>query len=206
MTQHRVQAIYDRRAPTYDRSVGRGERIAVGTFRQTFGEALEGHVLEIAIGSGLNLPYYSEAVTSAVGVDFSRGMLQQATRRATDLGREIDLLQMDAHQLAFADATFDTVAISLALCTVADPATVLREMARVCRPAGRVVLLEHVLSPSRPVAMIERLASPLQNRMLGCHLDRRTIDLARELGFTFEAEHHRLAGIFRLAVGRPPAL
>jgi ubiquinone/menaquinone biosynthesis C-methylase UbiE len=178
----------------------------LGDLRARFWAALTGRVLEIAIGSGLNLPYYTDAVTAAVGVDFSAGMLREAQARAAELGRAIELRQMDAHALAFADASFDTVAISLALCTVADPAAVLREMARVCRPEGRIVLLEHVLSPIPPVAWLERLASPLQTRAMGCHLDRRSIDLARELGFRIEIEHRRLAGIVRLAIGRPPAL
>lgn len=206
MERTRVQQIYDRRAPMYDRSVGRGERLLVGDLRQAFGAALAGRTLEIAVGSGLNLPYYTDAVATAVGVDFSSGMLQEARNRAERLGRSIDLLQMDAHQLAFPDNSFDTVAISLALCTVSAPEQVLREMARVCRPDGAIVLLEHVLSPVWPVALLERIASPLQERMLGCHLDRRTLDLARDLGFSFASERRRFAGVFRLAVGRPPAL
>jgi ubiquinone/menaquinone biosynthesis C-methylase UbiE len=206
MKRHQIQQTYDRRAESYDRSVGRGERLATGDFRQRFGAELRGRTLEVAIGSGLNLPYYTAAVTRAVGVDLSRGMLAQAAARAAAIGREIALLQMDAQHLGFADGSFDTVAISLALCTVPDPAAALGELARVCRPEGRIVLLEHVLSPVWPVAMLERLLSPLQERIIGCHLDRETLDLVRARGFRIESEQQRLAGIFRLAVARPPAL
>ena len=206
MHRDRIRAVYDELAATYDRSVGLGDKLMLGDLRRRFGEQLRGRTLEIAIGSGLNLPFYTDAVTHAVGVDLSAGMLAQARSRAAALGMTIDLLQMDAQRLAFADGSFDTVAVSLALCTVPDPAAALWEMARICRPDGRIVLLEHVLSPVRPVAALERLLSPRQVRTIGCHFDRRTIDLARELGFRIEAEQQRLAGVFRLAVGRPPAL
>lgn len=204
--RNRIRAIYDQKAPTYDRTVGRGEKLMLGDFRERYGAELRGRTLEIAIGSGLNLPYYSAAVTRAVGIDLSAGMLAQARRRAAELGRAVDLAQMDAQRLAFPDDTFDTVAVSLALCTIPDPAAALREMARVCRPEGRIVLLEHVLSPVWPVAALERLLSPLQEHAIACHLDRSTIALAEELGFRIESERRRLAGVFRLAVARPPAL
>ena len=203
-TLDRIRAVYDRRAGTYDRSVGRAERLMLGDLRSAFGAELRGETLEVAVGSGLNLPYYSAGVTRAVGVDLSRGMLAEAARRAAALKRPIALVQADAECLPFADASFDTVAISLALCTVPDPVAAMRELARVCRPDGRVVLLEHVRSPVGPVYAVERLLSPLQERFIGCHLTRKTIDVARRLGFTIESERQRLFGVFRLVVARPP--
>ena len=198
-----IRATYDRRAAGYDRSVGCGERLLLGDFRRGFGAVLRGETLEVAIGSGLNLPHYPDAVTRAVGVDLSSGMLGQARRRARDLGRAIALVEGDAQRLPFADASFDTVAISLALCTVPEPEVALRELARVCRPEGRVVLLEHVRSPAPPIFAMERLLSPLQERFIGCHLTRETIDAARRLGFTVISEQRRVFGIFRLVVTRP---
>ncbi|GIW05045.1 MAG: SAM-dependent methyltransferase [Thermomicrobiales bacterium] len=202
----RIQRIYDRLAPEYDRVVGRGERFLVGDFRQKFGAALRGDTLEIAIGSGLNLPYYTPAVRRAVGIDLSLGMLRQARVRAAELGLPIALIQMDAEHLGFRDHSFDTVAISLALCTIPDPEAALREAIRVCRPDGQIVLLEHVRSPVWPVALLQRLWTPIQERTLGCHLMRTTIDTARNLGLTIESEHERFFGIFRLAIARPPDL
>jgi ubiquinone/menaquinone biosynthesis C-methylase UbiE len=203
MEQQRVRNIYDQRAPAYDRTVGLGERLLLGDFRKRFGAELAGETLEVAVGSGLNLPYYSAAVTRAVGVDFSRGMLEQAARRAREIGRSIDLIQMDAERLAFRDASFDTVAISLALCTVPDPERAIQELARVCRPDGKIVLLEHVLSPTRPIAWLERRFSPVQERALGCHLTRETIETVRRSGLVIESERSRLWQIFRLVVARP---
>lgn len=201
----RIRAVYDRRAAGYDRTVGRGERVLVGGLRRAFGAELRGEVLEVAVGSGLNLPHYPEAVTRAVGVDLSRGMLVEARAAGRDrVAGGVALAQMDAQRLAFRDGSFDTVAVSLALCTVPDPAAALRELARVCRPGGRVVLLEHVRSPVAPVAWLQRALSPLQERFIGCHLARETVATLRASGFTVESERRRLFGVFRLVVARPP--
>ena len=202
----RIRHIYDRRAATYDRSIGLTERYLLGSFRQQFGALLRGDTLEAGIGSGLNLPFYSSAVARAVGVDLSAEMLASARQRADHLGLAIELMQADVEALPFADATFDTVAISLTLCTTPQPKAALRELARVCRPGGQIVFLEHVLSPIWPLAAAERLLSPLQERALGCHLDRATIDVAREMGFEMAAEQQRLFGVFRLAVAKPPRM
>jgi ubiquinone/menaquinone biosynthesis C-methylase UbiE len=131
-------------------------------------------------------------------------MLRRAAERAAHLPIPIAFVQADAEALPFADASFDTVAISLALCTIPDPVAALRELARVCRPHGRVVMLEHVLSPVGPVALAERLLSPLQERAMGCHLDRDTVATVRGLGFRVEEERRRVFGVFRLLVARPP--
>jgi ubiquinone/menaquinone biosynthesis C-methylase UbiE len=203
--RRRVAAIYDRLAPDYDRMEGAGERTLMGrSMRAALGAELRGNVLEVAIGNGRNLPYYDDAVTSVVGVDLSAGMLAEARRAAIKAGRPIVLARMDAEHLAFADATFDSVVSSLSLCTVGDPARALREMARVCKPAGRVVLLEHVRSPVLPLAWLQWLLTPLQERAMGCHLDRTTIDLVRTLGFEILSERRRFFGVFRLVVARPP--
>jgi ubiquinone/menaquinone biosynthesis C-methylase UbiE len=203
MNLRQLRTTYDQRAPTYDKSATFGERLFLGDFRHAFGAELRGKMLEVAVGSGLNLPHYTGAVTEAVGVDLSARMLAEAGTKARRLGLPMSFAQMDAQRLAFADAYFDTVGISLALCTVPDPVAALRELARVCRPGGNVVLLEHVLSPVWPVAMLERLLSPHQERSIGCHLTRRTIETARGLGFAVESERARFFGMFRLVVARP---
>jgi ubiquinone/menaquinone biosynthesis C-methylase UbiE len=144
-------------------------------------------------------------VTKATGVDLSGQMLAVAEERATALGRPITLQQADAEALPFADGSFDTVAISLALCTIPDAERGLRELGRVCRAAGRVVLLEHVRSTAVPVALLQQVLSPLNERAVGCHLDRETFALAESLGFAIEIVRSRLFGAVRLAVARPPA-
>jgi len=204
MNLEQIRRTYDKRAASYDRTVGFGEKLLVGDLRRRFGGLLAGETLEVAVGSGLNLPSYTDAVTRAVGVDLSPGMLAEARRRADALGRAIELVEGDAQRLPFADASFDTVAISLGLCTVPDPALALREIARVCRPGGRVVLLEHVRSTVPPLVWLQVVLSPAQERLIGCHLARSTFDVARGMGFGVEEVGSRLAGVFRLALLTPP--
>jgi ubiquinone/menaquinone biosynthesis C-methylase UbiE len=203
MDNRHIRETYDKRAAIYDAAAGRGGTAFVRNLRARFGGSLRGETLEIAIGNGLNLPYYSSRVTRAVGIDLSPGMLEVAAKRARELHRSIDLLIMDAQRLAFPDHIFDTVAVSLGLCTISDPKAALREMSRVCKPDGQIVLLEHVRSPVWPVATIQRLVSPIQERLNGCHLARETIDLARECGLEIEREDQRLLGIMRLVIARP---
>jgi ubiquinone/menaquinone biosynthesis C-methylase UbiE len=206
MSITRIREIYDREAESYDRSLGWTESLLLGAMRQQFGELLHGRTLEVAIGTGLNLPYYSSKVTEAIGIDLSSEMLQRAQAKSEELGRPIELVQMDAQHLAFESDTFDTVATSLSLCTVPDPRAALREFARVCRPEGSIVLLEHVRSPILPVAWMQRAWSPIQERALGCHLARRTIDLAVAEGFSVTTERQKLLGIFRLVRAHPPSM
>jgi len=200
----RIRHIYDERAATYDQSLGIVERIVLGPFRREFGALLSGETLEVAIGSGLNLSFYASAVTRATGVDLSPEMLDVARERAAQLALPITLLPADAEALPFSDAAFDTVAVSLALCTIPDPAAALRELARVCRPEGQLILLEHVRSSAWPVATLQHVLSPLNERAIGCHLDRQTFDLATGLGFSIDTTRSRLFDAVRLAVARPP--
>ncbi len=111
----RIRRIYDERAATYDSSLGVVERLVIGELRRAYGALLHGTTLEVAIGSGLNLPFYAPTVTRAVGVDLSREMLVRARARAEALGLPVALVQADAAALPFPAASFDTDAVSLAL-------------------------------------------------------------------------------------------
>ncbi len=201
----RIRRLYDDRAATYDRSIGFAERLLLGRFRHAYGALLRGETIEVGIGTGLNVPFYSAAVTRAVGVDLSLEMLRLASERAAHLSIPFALVQADAEALPFPDAAFDTVAISLALCTIPDPIKALRELGRICRPRGRIVMLEHVRSTARPLAALQRALSSLNERAIGCHLDRDTIDLARSLGLSIDETQRRLFDSVQLVVARPPA-
>ena len=200
----RIRRLYDERAATYDRSLGLVDRLLLGPFREAFGASLRGETVEVGVGSGLNIPFYSRDVTRAVGVDLSAEMLLLARKQAVNFPVPIAFVQADAELLPFPDAMFDTVAISLALCTIPNPGAALQELGRICRTNGRIVMLEHVRSTARPLATLQHLLSPLNERAIGCHLDRDTFGLARSLGFSFDETQSRLFGSVRLAVARPP--
>ena len=209
----RVQAIYDEIAPQWDARQGLVERKLMGEgMRRDLAMALRGRVLEIGTGTGATLPFAVEnpAIGAFTGTDLSAGMLAQARAKWAALTADgapfpADFAEVDASRLPYADAAFDTVTASLMLCTVPDPTATLREMARVCTPEGRIVLLEHVRAPNIVLAGMQKVLTPLQERMLGCHLDRPTDRLVRELGFGMEREETRFFGVFHLIVARPPA-
>lgn len=200
----RIRRLYDDRAATYDRSLGMADRFLLGPFREAFGAALQGETIEVGVGSGLNIPFYAPDVTRVVGVDLSGEMLRLARERASCLRVPYAFVQADAEALPFPDASFDTVAISLTLCTIPNPRRALLELGRICRADGRVVMLEHVRSTSRPLAALQHLLSPLNERAIGCHLDRDTFALVRSLGFSFDETQSRLFGSVRFAVANPP--
>lgn len=205
----RLARIYDAAAPGWDRREGRIERFALGRdWRRRLAAQASGDVLEIGIGTGPNLREIvvnPGDVLSYTGTDISTGMLAQARTQAEHAPFPVTLRQMNAESLAiFPDDYFDTVISSLVLCTVPDYQRALREMARVCRPNGKVILIEHVLSPNPLVKAVQKVAAPLQSRHMGCHLDRQTDRAAREAGYRIERDEARLMGVVHLIVARPP--
>jgi phosphatidylethanolamine/phosphatidyl-N-methylethanolamine N-methyltransferase len=117
-------------------------------------------ILEVGVGTGINASLYPKdcAVT---GIDFSAGMLEKARERVARNGaRNIRLLQMDAGDLKFADNSFDIVYAPYLISVVPDPVKVAREMRRVCRPGGRIMFLNHFLSPNAGLSRLERMISP----------------------------------------------
>ena len=151
----------------------------------------EGKVLEVAVGTGLNLPFY-DAGLSVVGIDLSPDMLAIARRRALDAGRDVDLREGDAHELAFDDGSFDTVVCTFSLCNIPDTDRALGEMHRVLRPGGRLILVDHIRSSVRPILWLQKVAELLTVRMDGDYLTRRPSLNAERQGFEI-AERERFA-------------
>ena len=171
----RVRGIYDKMAQRYDRMMGLWEKLLFGDGRAWVCARARGDVLEVAMGTGRNLPLYSPEV-HLTGIELSPAMLAIAQTRAQQVGRAADLRLGDAQALDFPDASFDTVVCTLALCTIPDDRKAVAEALRVLRPGGRLLWLEHVRSPLRPVHAIERLLDPLCVRTEADHLTREPLD------------------------------
>src|SRR3954453_210072 len=146
----RVRRIQDKGAPGYDRQMNFFDRVLFAGGREWACSQAEGDVLEIAVGTGRNLPHYPAGVR-LIGIEFSPEMLNIARDRAAALGRDVDLRRGGGQALEFADESFDTVIITLALCTIPDDRKAAAEARRVLRRGGRLILLEHVRSPVLPV-------------------------------------------------------
>jgi ubiquinone/menaquinone biosynthesis C-methylase UbiE len=204
MSVERIRAVYERWASDYERGQWIPERLFLSSLRRRLVSRARGRVLEVGIGTGLNLPYYASS-TVVVGVDLSRAMLERALSRAHRLGRQLTVETMDAEALTFPDRAFDAVVSTLTLCTTPDPLQALREMARVCQPHGRVFLLEHGLGTSAPVNWLLSRLAPGHLRRYACHLMRDVAALPESAGLgIFHRERH-LFGVFVLMEAAPEA-
>jgi ubiquinone/menaquinone biosynthesis C-methylase UbiE len=177
----RVRRIYDERAAGYDASVNRAW---VEDLRAALFERARGDVLELGVGTGATFRHYPRNLTALTGLDISTAMLDIARQKAASLPFPVNLQVADFQTLPFPGASSDTVASSLALCGVPDPAKLFGDIRRVLRPGGQLLALEHIRPPNPLLGVMADIADPLQNRFVGCHLNRRTPDLLRSAGFT----------------------
>ncbi|MCB1394404.1 MAG: class I SAM-dependent methyltransferase [Rhodobacter sp.] len=147
-----------------------------------------GQVLEIGVGSGLNLPFYDPArVDRVIGLDISPELLRRAEARAADSGIAFTPLLLDAATIPLPAASVDTVLVTYALCSIADLGAALAEMKRVLKPEGRLIFCEHGRAPDRAVALVQDLVNPVWRPLAGgCHLNRDPLAELRAAGFTVE--------------------
>ncbi len=171
--------------------------------RQKVGEIVTGRLLDIGFGTGLSLPHYPPSV-SVIGVDASLGMLRFARSEAADLGRAVELIEMDAERLAFPDRSFDSVAFNLCLCTIGDPERAVREAVRVARPGAPMTFLEHVRSHLLPIALLQDALSPVLVALQQDHFNRRTEETVRRAGVEVTSVERFALGFLNLIVGRAP--
>lgn len=194
----RARREYDEYAACYDRETGWYERVMLGAGRAWVGRQVRGAVVEVAVGTGRNLPYYPSA-SRVVGVDLSAGMLSVARRRARELGVRVELVHGDAQALPFADAAFDTVVCTLGLSSIPDDRAAVVEMYRVLRPGGRLVLLGHVASPHRPLRALQHLIehAAASHRRPADSQTRHVLPLLGEARFTVQVHRSSRGGIIQ---------
>jgi ubiquinone/menaquinone biosynthesis C-methylase UbiE len=200
----RVRRIMDKEAPRYDRQMNFCDRALFTGGREWIIGGVVGEVLEIAVGSGRNLPLYAQD-TKLTAIELSPEMLKLARERADEAPVEVDLRIGDAQALEFPDESFDTVVCCLALCTIPDPSRAVREAYRVLRPGGRFRALEHVRSPTRLVRGVQRAIDPLSVRFAGDHVVREPLEYLRPAGFEIEQLERSKWGIVERVVARRPA-
>lgn len=201
-TSQELASKYDRFAPWYDWVEGVPDLLGVAKLRRRLLQRASGKVLEVAVGTGKNLEHYP-AVRSIIAVDLSRQMLGAARRRSGGRSQAALFLRMDGETLAFKDGSFDTVVSSLSTCTFPDPIRALREMVRVCRSEGRILLLEHGRSDRERLGRWQDRRAERHAKQLGCHWNREPIEIARQAGLTVVTARRFFFGIFQVVEAKP---
>jgi ubiquinone/menaquinone biosynthesis C-methylase UbiE len=198
-------------AVLYDPFVWLGEIAGMRDRRRALVAEARGRVVEIGAGTGLNVAYYPDAVDELVLTEPEPGMRRKLTLRLERHARTASILDATAERLPLADGSVDTVVSTLVLCTVDDPAGALREIARVLRPDGQLLFIEHVRARSRFLAACQdKMLLPWRGFAGGCVCNRPTLELMRANGFLVEADAAVWRGmpaiVHPLAVGRATAV
>ncbi|MGH2555892.1 MAG: class I SAM-dependent methyltransferase [Actinomycetota bacterium] len=196
--------IYAKEAARYGCETDFFERRLLGTEHRGWAcSQARGDTLEVAIGTGLNLPHYPAEV-HLTGLDLSPEMLAVAEARAKEIGRSIALMEGDAHDLPFANGTFGTVVCSYSLCSVTDVARAIAEMKRVLKPGGRLILVDHTRSTVWPIFWLQWLMEFIPSRTEGEYMTRRPALQVMAANLEIEARDRLRLGIVERLVALKP--
>lgn len=198
-----IRERYRNVASAFDRITAPAEWLAFRRLRRAIVPKAEGRVLEVAVGTGQNLQLYGRGV-DLTAVDLSPEMLACARARAANLGIAAEFQEADAGDLPFPDGLFDSVVSTFAGCTFPDPVQAYREMWRVLRPGGRLLVAEHGLGDGRMLAWLLRRLAPWHFRQIACHLDREPLNLLSAAGIEAQVQDRMLGGTLLAATATKP--
>jgi ubiquinone/menaquinone biosynthesis C-methylase UbiE len=181
-----IRRRYNRIAFLYDLMEWPMERRRFAGWRSRLRSKISGpRALEVGVGTGKNIPYYPPRV-SVTAIDFSPRMLSRARMAARRCNGQIDIRVMDVQHLDLPTHAFDTVFATFVFCSVPDPVQGLAELRRVCKPAGRLLLLEHMRPGSFWLGLLFDALNPLTVRMTGANINRRTIENVKQAGWQIQ--------------------
>jgi ubiquinone/menaquinone biosynthesis C-methylase UbiE len=144
---------------------------------------LHGKVLEVGVGTGKNIPYYPGNL-DITAIDFSSKMLEKAREKKDKYAKKVTLMEMDAQNMDFPDNYFDCVFTTCVFCSVPDPVKGLSEIRRVCKPSGKIIMIEHVRSEKAVLGVVMDLINPIVVNSYGANINRRTLENIKRAGFT----------------------
>lgn len=194
---------YNRIAFLYDFLEAPMEHMRFSAWRKRLQAGIKGkRALEAGVGTGKNMAYYPADV-HVTAIDLSPQMLARARQKAGRLRLQVDLREMDVQRLEFPDHSFDTVFATFVFCSVPDPVIGLRELKRVCKPDGKLFLLEHMRPGNAILGFIFDVFNPLIVRIIGASINRRTIDNIRQAGWQIKVQQNLSADIVKWIEAAP---
>ena len=204
LTANQLQNAYDDLAEGYEKKLWFDQYIlGVARHRKQLMSRARGGILDVAGGTGLNFPFFP-STSEIIAVDLSQRMLDVAHRKAADLNLNVRTQVMNAQNLDFADGSFDTVTSTLSTCTFPDPIQALREMQRVCRPDGLILLLEHGHSTIPWLAKFQdRHVLPHYQENAGCRWNQDPLDLINAAGLRIVSGKRFGFGMFHAIMATP---
>jgi ubiquinone/menaquinone biosynthesis C-methylase UbiE len=202
LSKGEIKSKYDDFARWYDLVEALPEFFGVRVLRRRLASKVQGRTLEVAAGSGKNLRLLPDGIDLVEG-DISRGMLEIAARKAHKIGVSPNYTLLDAENLPFRDNSFDTVISTLSSCTFIDPAQAFREMSRVCRPDGRILLLEHGRSSWRLIGWYQDRRAKKHASQFGCQWNRHPIQIAQDAGLQLTETQTHFFDVFAVIEAKP---
>jgi ubiquinone/menaquinone biosynthesis C-methylase UbiE len=197
-----IRQRYDRIAPYFEGLEAVMEGLFFKSWRKRLWAKVDGHhILEIGVGTGKNFDYYP-ADARITAIDFSEQMLKQAAQKRERKNVNVELEVMDVQSLYFADNSFDTVICSFVFCSVPSALKGLKEVYRVCKPGGQVLLLEHVLSSNAVLAALMNLFNPVVVALVGANINRNTVKNVKACAFTSVHVDQRSSDMIKLIEAR----
>lgn len=195
--KHRIKNKYDKIAAAYDAVI---DRLIPGSWRERAAGSAFGNTLEVGVGTGLNLPFYTDSCLSVLGIDVSPRMLDLARKRAVYSKVPVKLEEMDIQSTSLKSGSFDSVLAAFVFCTVPDPVLGLRECHRVLKPGGRLILLEHMASGNTVLKCLMNWLNPITVMFLSDNINRNTNVLVAKADFIIKDEINLLGDVVRLIV------
>jgi ubiquinone/menaquinone biosynthesis C-methylase UbiE len=205
LSKEEIGEKYDQCARYYMLVEGLPEMLGIRALRRDLVSRARGQMLEVAAGGGKNFRFLPDGIDVVVAGDISKEMLRIAQRKGRRVGVDAKYLLLDAENLPFPDDSFDTVLSTLSSCTFPDPIRAFREMSRVCRPDGRILLLEHGRSSVRLFGWYQDKRAWKQAEQFGCQWNREPVKLVQEAGLTLDETKTYFFDIFALMEARPAA-
>lgn len=194
---------WDKAASSFDLMNGYGPERRWAPWKRAFFRPMRGRILFVAVGTGLDIQFFPPG-QEIIALDISSAMIDRARPRAVAYSGRLELLQMDVHELAFPDATFDQVFTSCTFCSVPDPVRGLRTLARVLVPGGELRMFEHTGSRYFPFNLMLNLMTPF-SRLVGPEMNRDTVSNVERAGFAVRDVKNVYLDVVKTLVATAPA-